>query len=60
MSKTYRHLLEELQKLTPEQLDMTATVFVPGIDEFYPVDSICYGNPDENDVLDADHPFLTL
>jgi hypothetical protein len=34
---TYRELLEKLSKLTPEQLNMEATVFISDTAEYYPI-----------------------
>lgn len=59
MNTTYRELLEILRQMTPEQLNMTATVFVRGVDEFYPVQT--FGTSDEsNDVLDPNHPYFLI
>lgn len=58
---TYRELLEALKAMTPEQLDMTATVYVRGVDEYYPVQT--FGTTPANgpgDVLDPDHPYLLV
>lgn len=55
---TYREILTVLQQLTPEQLDCTATVFVRGIDEYYPVQS--FGTTTESDVLDENHPYFLI
>lgn len=37
MNTTYKELLTALQELTPEQLNMNVSVYVRGVDEFYPV-----------------------
>lgn len=56
----YRDLLTELQLLSEEQLNQDVTVYVSGVDEYYPL------VPDypwlfaEADVLDNDHPYLVI
>lgn len=67
---TYRDVLAALQKLTPEQLDMTATVKVQPWNEFLPVlnharwvpgaPQVPVGITDVDDVLDAGHPYLLV
>jgi hypothetical protein len=37
---TYRELLEKLSKLTPEQLEMEATVFISDTDDYLPIHDI--------------------
>jgi len=54
---TYRELLEALKELTPEQLDMTATVYVYG-EDFYPINNI--GLTTEDDILDEGHPYFQI
>ena len=54
---TYRDLLEQLQKLTPEQLIMTPTVYVADMEEYYPIRALGITKTD-NDVLDENHPYL--
>lgn len=34
---TYRELAAQLKNFTDEELDQTISVFVPGVDEIYPV-----------------------
>jgi hypothetical protein len=60
---TYRELLEQLSKLTSQQLNQSVTVYLKdsyGSDEYLPVNhmsvSVDYGSYD--DVLDADHIVL--
>lgn len=59
---TYAELLNELEKLTPEQLHQTVTVYVSGVDEFYPVvgDYPFPESDDTCDVLDPGHKYLVI
>ena len=57
---TYRELLQQLQTLPPERLDDTATVYVTGVDEFYPVMKTEVATSSDNDVLDEGHFFLVI
>lgn len=59
MNTTYQELLDALKELTPEQLKMTATVFVRGVDEYYPVQTFGVGGNDQS-VLDEGHPYLLV
>ena len=54
---TYRELLSMINKLTPEQLNMTATVYDGANDEFLPINAI--ETPD-TDVLDNNHPVFIV
>lgn len=57
---TYKQLLEELQTLTPEQLEATVTINEPYNDEYI---AVVYSNIAEeasNDVLDPGHYYLIL
>ena len=56
----YRQLRDILTfEMTDEQLDQTATVYIPGVDEYYPLHDnltiVC-----EDDVLDKGHIVLTI
>jgi hypothetical protein len=51
---TYRELIDELSKLTKEQMDMDVTVHDQN-DEWYPV---CLLVTYEDGVLDKEHPHL--
>ena len=56
---TYAKLLEELKKLTPEQLNMDTTIHISDIDEYFGVYGIDI--TDEScGVLDENHPFLFI
>jgi hypothetical protein len=55
---TYGELLETLQLLTHEQLNMNVTVYVRGLDEYYPARSVNIANG--SDILDNNHPFIKL
>lgn len=54
---TYKFLAELIKTMTPEQQNSTVTLFVPGVDEYYPA-TIAYTDKD-CDVLDPDHPIIT-
>ena len=53
---TYQHLLEELQKLSPAQLEQNVTVHLSEVDEYMPAWAV--GIAVETDVLDEDHIVL--
>ena len=55
---TYRELIEQLEKLTDEQLDCTVTVDSLDRRECYPAGLAITGN--DHDSLDEDHPILTI
>jgi len=57
---TYRQLQEELQKLPPERLDDTVTIYDPDVDEFCGVAYTETANSINNDVLDNGHFYLVL
>jgi hypothetical protein len=56
---TYNDLLNELQKLSPEQLDCTVTIHEPYTDEYIPA---VHGTEVTNaqDVLDPGHYVIVL
>ena len=56
---TYEQLAEEIARMTPEQKQCNVTVFIPGIDECYPIDIVSYSTS-ECDVLDPNHPILNI
>jgi hypothetical protein len=53
---TYKQLIEELQKLTPEQLECDVTVEDSIDNECYPAELRIVGS--EHDSLDEDHPVI--
>lgn len=55
---TYQRLKEVLDSMTEEELNLTATIFVPGVDEYYAA-TVSYTDED-CDVLDPGHPVLTI
>jgi|LauGreDrversion4_2_1035121.scaffolds.fasta_scaffold461009_1 hypothetical protein len=60
---TYKELLFELQQLTEEQLNSDVTVFVRGVEEFYPASSSLYFSTEDDEdgqILDAGHPYLMV
>jgi hypothetical protein len=58
MNLTYEELAEQIARMSPEQKASNVTVFVPGVDEFYPIDVVSYIT--EDGVLDAGHPVLNI
>lgn len=54
---TYKALAAEIIRMTREQQNQTVTLFMPGVDEYYPA-VIAYTDAD-CDVLDPSHPILT-
>jgi hypothetical protein len=56
---TYKELQTLLSELSDEQLNMTATVYFADADEYWAIDSPAISGED-NDVLDADHPYLVV
>lgn len=58
---TYRELIENLQALPDARLDDTVTVFVSGVDEFYPlVQDYPFVVADGSDQLDNGHAYLII
>lgn len=54
---TYQDILNKLQTMSPEQLQMTATVMNNDTEECYPISSM--EESDESiDMLDPGHPFF--
>ena len=63
MAISYRDLLENIQKMNPEQLDQTVTVFVSGVGEFYSLVEdfpLVEAQAETNDQLDPGHPYLVI
>lgn len=62
MALTYKELLIEISKMTPEQQNSNVTVFVTGENEYYTLADypLVFSDPDVNDVLDANHPYLVI
>lgn len=56
---TYKQLSESISKMTEEQQNCDVTVFVRGVDEFYPTSHELFINK-ESDVLDEGHPYLQV
>ena len=54
---TYQELKDLLSEFSDEQLRMTVTVYVNDADEYFAIESPAISG-DDNDVLDADHPYL--
>ena len=55
---TYRQLFDYLKTLSKEDLAKNVTVFDSNSEEFMPVSSVKV--TDEDDILDAGHPFLEI
>jgi hypothetical protein len=59
MAITYKELANLiLHEMSPEQQEQDITIFVPGVDEYYPA-TLAFTD-DDCDVLDPGHPILTL
>jgi hypothetical protein len=56
---TYAELIENLKALPPEKLNDTATVYVPGVGEFYPVMTTEVLDVSQ-DVLDPGHLVMVV
>ncbi len=56
---TFGELLENLKAMPPERLNDTATVYVSGVDEYYPVVKWDLANADQ-DQLDTDHRVMIV
>lgn len=57
---TYETLLADLTKLTPEQLNCDVTIFNYELDEYCSPNRLKFATPEETDVLDENHPYLTI
>ena len=58
---TYRELAELiLEEFNDDQLDMDVAVYDSHRDEYYPLADIPWAITAEDDVLDADHPYLIM
>ena len=55
---TYADLIRELQAQDPARLHDTVTVYVRGVDEFYPVDDFKIAM--DNSTLDDGHAYLEI
>jgi hypothetical protein len=56
---TYTELAEYiLNEMSADQMDMDVTLFVPGVDEYYP--AVLAFTDSDCDVLDENHPVLTI
>jgi hypothetical protein len=56
---TYKELAEYiLNDMSADQLGMDVTLFVPGVDEYYP--AVLAFTDADCDVLDENHPVLTI
>lgn len=57
---TYKDLLEELNKLTEEQLNQTVTIYEPYQDEYIAAVDTCVSTEFECDALDEGHFYIIL
>lgn len=60
---TYEELMWEIKAMSEEQRECTVTVFVKGVGEYYPAESgVEYATETDilDEILDADHPFITI
>lgn len=60
MKLTFAQLAQQIAAMTPEQQNSDVTVFVRGVDEFYPSHELKFADPKNNDVLDTGHPYLLV
>lgn len=58
----WKDVLERLQQLSPEELEDSATIHTPALDEFYGVLEfrVIKEGDDNSDVLDAGHLYLEM
>lgn len=58
---TYRDLAEYIGNLTDEQKDSSVTIFVYGVEEYYPLmGDYPAVEAEGDDVLDDGHPYLVI
>lgn len=59
---TYKELMMEISRMTPEQQESDVTVFVTGVGEYFGLleSPLVFSDPDINDVLDPNHPYLVI
>lgn len=58
---TYEELADYIRNMDPEARQQTVTVFVPGADEFYPLNEKApIRESFDSDVLDDGHIFLAI
>lgn len=57
---TYEQLINQLQKLPKERLQDTVTIFDTAEDEMFPVVSFGVAEPDDTDIIDPGHFYLTF
>ena len=55
---TYRELVEKIANLTEEQKNCDVTIYADEYDEYYSAKDFLI--TDETDVLDSNHPYITL
>ncbi len=60
MPFTYEQLAEYIERMTPEQRQMSVTIHLNSTDEYYPVDHAELTNDQEEDRLDDGHPVLIV
>lgn len=60
MPITYKDLMNQIFKMTPEQQNQHVTVYVRGVDEYYPIAGDAQFADESVDTLDKGHPFLTV
>ena len=60
---TYGDLLDRLEAMSYTQLNMDVTIYVRGVDEFYPLSNqapVMISDANIHDQLDPNHPFLVV
>ena len=61
MNMTYRKLAKEISQFSDEQLDLSVSVYIPEIDEYYPIDVVGVNvGTKKTDVLGNGHPVLQI
>ena len=57
---TYNDIAQFIEGMTEEQRMMTATVYVNGEGEYYPITTLEFSKGGECDVLDDNHPYFEV
>jgi|ETNvirnome_2_300_1030623.scaffolds.fasta_scaffold136919_2 hypothetical protein len=57
---TYKELKAHIEVMDEEQVNTDVTVYVTGVDEYYPLHGTELDFSPFDDVLDKNHPFLIV
>ena len=62
MNLTYAELAKQIGEMTDEQKQANVSVFIPGVDEFYPIAKVEFATEGgaADGILDEGHPILIL